>query len=258
MMKRKISELALSRQSQAKRHKAWLGRHDISVKPAAWRPLQYYRNSAKHWPSNLDNQYRLLSGGPGLRFFQPAEDEERWRNWRTWPFWVIGVDLGSDGVSGLHVGQYKFSLCLEGLSGPSHGAARDVDGAIKAVGLFPLALLMVVSFNLPFGPMREDFRYVQLKAHMANCFQRNGPGTSPLYQSLSAPLAEACKAMGYQFSNDRPLDDQVWELLSQRAHFVRQGRRCTMCRFQALTTTMGDRLPWWAIELPTARSRRTT
>lgn len=118
------------------------------------------------------------------------------------------------------------------------------------MGLFPLILLLLVSWNLPFGPWREDYRYRQIKEHMANCYKRNeGPSSCPLFEGMSAKLVQAYEELGEQFSPDRPKEEQVWEWLSQRNHFARQGRRMTLCRFQAVVKGMKERMPCWQFDL---------
>ena len=119
-MKRKLSELQVQRQDQAKRHQAWLGRSNIGTTAASWRPNPMHRVASKHWALCLDNAFRTASGKPGLQFFEPSKTPE-WSDWRKHPFAVLGMDQGSDNVCGLHALQYHDHLNVEGYMDTSHG-----------------------------------------------------------------------------------------------------------------------------------------
>lgn len=159
------------------------------------------------------------------------------------------MDMGSDGISAMHAAQYKWGLAIECFPDPSHGANRDVDGAIRSAGLFPLVLLLLISFNLPFGPFKEDMRHRQLVEHLSNCFKRNTAKNCALFEGMASKLMKAYEALGEQFGEDRSKEEQLWEWMAQKSIFQRQGRRMTLCRFQAVVKGMKERLPMWHFDL---------
>ena len=246
--KRKLSEVQVTRQSQALRHRAWLGRYAGGPSATSWRPNPVFRVAAKHWLDCVDNSFRVTCGKGGLRYFEPR-DPTWLKGWRDHPFGVIAMDQGSDGMTGLHYAQYKLGLCLEGFMDPSHGIHNDVDRAVADVELRPLMLLMVVSMNLPFGPYKEDWRFHQIRDHMKHNFAKNTARTQPLFQALANHIIAAYEALGHFFSEDSEKDVQAWNLLKDRAWFSKQGRRITLCRFLAFISGLKHHLPEWALHL---------
>ena len=207
------------------------------------------RVSAKNWLATLDNSFRVTTGLPGLSYFKAVAGSAVWEDWRQFPRLTVGMDQGPDGMCGLHAAQYHFGLNVEAFMDPSHGCHNDLDRSIQACGLRPLVLLLLVSFNLPFGPMREDYRHLQIKEHMRLCFERQCSHAQPLYVSLAGKIVEAYERMGHEFHDRTSREEQCWELLAARAHFCRQGRKATLCRFLAIVTTLRERLPYWYIDL---------
>ena len=159
------------------RQKAWLTRG--SKKGTAWRPETDHRVATKHWLCNLDNQYRLISQRGGLSFFKADYEKPLWPDWRRQPFCAIGMDFGSDGLSGAHAAGYHFGLNAEPFPDQSHAGNRSVYMGIKGAGLSGLILIGVVSWNLPHGPMQDQLRYRQCKEHMASCYRELTPENCP-------------------------------------------------------------------------------
>lgn len=155
-----------------------------------------HRVAATHWLDSVDNAFRVTVDQGGIAYFLP-DKRPCWMSWETHPYAVIVMDQGSDGVCALRAAQYKFCLCLEGFCDTSHAVHNDVDRAIADVGLRPLMLLMVCSLNLPFGPQKEDIRYLQIKYHMKQCFTKNNASTQPLFQSLAGKVIESIAASGH-------------------------------------------------------------
>lgn len=236
------------RASQCQRHRNWVRRFSAKAKAGSWRPIPWNRQAAKHWLSSLDNQFKSLSV-QGLIHFLPRLQSPPWTDWRRWRVGFVSMDMGGDGVSAIHAAQFKFGLALECYPDPPHGANRDIDGAIKHAGLFPLILLLLVSWNLPSGPFKEDFRHRQIVERMEQCFRRNSPTACPLFEGMCSKKIQDFKDQGYPFSEDALADLQAWELMKARAHFPKQGRRITLCRFQAVVKALKDHNHSWHIEL---------
>lgn len=156
---------------------------------------------------------------------------------------------GGDGVSAIHAAQFKFGLALECYPDPPHGANRDIDIAIKAAGLFPLILLLLASWNRLFGSFKADFRHGQIVGHMEQCVRRSSPTACPFFEGMCSNIIQDFKDQGYPFSEDALADLQAWELMKARADFPKQGRRITLCRFQAVVKTLKDHIHSWHTEL---------
>ena len=74
----------------ATRQRVWLHRKGAKGKrgQAAWRPVKTYRQAAKRFLRNVDNQLRVGSKAAGLRFFKFVEEQPEWAEdvWDLWPF----------------------------------------------------------------------------------------------------------------------------------------------------------------------------
>ena len=221
----------------AKRHRAWVSR--TGKKGAKWRPRKLHRAAACKWLCNLDKQYRFYSGKKGFVHFKPQWGSKLWDNWRTMPRAVIGMDFGSDGLSGLHAGQYRqqWKLSLEGFPDQSHQENRAVYNMLRGVGLYGLVLLYVVSCNVPHGPDCEDLRYRQIKEHTTWLYKNAKPEQVELFMQCLPKLVAALKAMGVEFSSDN-IAQQVWDFMSNRQVFAKQGSKTCMVRFQAVSSML--------------------
>jgi hypothetical protein len=140
------------------RQKSWLHRGKRTGKKfAGWRPRKLHRVATKKFLATTDNQIRVSTTRPGLKWWQydASELQEQFRDWRCFPFIALGMDLGSDNVCGMFAGAYKFGLNWDGVPDNSHGCNKDIDGALRSCDLFDFWLLMVISWNLPFGWSNE-------------------------------------------------------------------------------------------------------
>lgn len=245
--KRSRAAMESGRGDLAARQQAWLSRRSSSS-ISLWRPVKKYRVSAKQWAQQLDNQYRISGDSPGLVKFRFVEGQAPWTDWRRFPFAAIGMDLGSDGCSALHGLQYLFGCCIEGVPDGAHGANRSMVCALKASGLFGLILLWVVSVNLLHGPDREDYRYAQLREHMQLLFERPDPTGVPLFISMAPRIIASLKSTGAEFVSGTSEELQAWQMLRERASFLKEGKRASMCRFGVVAATLKEHLPFWAIE----------
>ena len=157
---------------------AWLKRGSKQDAGESWRPKEQYRLSAKRWACHIDNQLQVTGGVDGLKHFRWLADAEMWKdaNWRQWRHLSISMDLGSDGVAAMHALMFHFLICIWMMPDPSHGCNRDVDLAICHLGLKPFWLLMMVCWNLPFGPDKDHYRFHQLKESHVWIFKKQVQG----------------------------------------------------------------------------------
>ena len=128
-------------QQAGQRHWAWISR--TRKNGATWRPRRLHRAAACNWLANLDKRYSFYTDKPGLVHFKPKWGTPLWDNWRTMPRAVPGLDFGSDGVSGLHAGQFRkgWQLSLEGFPDQSHQGNCAVYNCLKSVGLCGLVVV---------------------------------------------------------------------------------------------------------------------
>jgi len=112
------------------------------------------------------------------------------------------MDLGSDGLAAAHAMMYAERLKLNsGIFGdPAHGSNCDLKGNLRAVFLYQFWLLMMVSWNLPFGCDNDRSRYRQLVECMKAHFKRRPrPEDDPMFLSLEATITKL-----YQLSDRLP------------------------------------------------------
>ena len=220
----------------AARQIGWLGK--IKDGRTTWRPRKVYRISARQWLCNIDNQFGLLMRCAGLSFFLLKSCLPIWQDWRTWPYATIGLDMGSDGLSAMHSVAYFWQLNLEPWPDPSHLANRSVFQCLEAIGLHSLVLVGMVSWNLMFGPDKEDMRYRQLKEHLDWLYENSEPSQVPLFQHLAGYIIDAMLALGYSFTDMANADVEAWDYMRERSRFRRQGKKACLARFQALSATL--------------------
>ena len=107
----------------------------------------------------------------------------------------------------------------------------------------------MISWNLFFGPDKEEFRYHQMKQHLQHLYSTATPATTPLFVELAPRIIEAMVRLNYEFSSDSPKEDQAWKWLAQRAAFLKTGKRAHRARFQSVSATCAANVDYWAIQL---------
>lgn len=189
-----------------------------------WRSAPLHRVSARRWLLNIDAQLRQCTHLGGLGHFVPG-DGPAWANWRDWPHITICCDLGSDGLSAYMALERKWKVSCDLLGDMSHSANRDVINSLKSCSLFSFWLCMLISWNVPFGPHRDDIRYEELRSMLRDTLSSTTPATNVLFGTMVGRLAECYRQLGHTFAEDRPLDLQVWEKLHERMWFTKEGYR---------------------------------
>ena len=173
------------------RQQAWLRRRCGGADPASWRPLKQHRVASKRYLHIMDNQLRVSSPNPGgLSYYFKDDDVPLWsdENWRKWPHLCLGMDQGADGLSAGWAGVYFFKLNLTLVFDPSHGANKDVDLAIKRVGVDDFWRLMMVSWNLPMGPNNDCQRCLAVREAVDSLFKILTPSTFPLFAANQSQI----------------------------------------------------------------------
>ena len=119
----------------------------------------------------------------GLIHFKPAVGGP-WADWRNWPHANNGSDSGSDVLCMSFALAYHFELNWTNHRDFDHGAQRSLIEMLKDCQVHEFFLLMVVSWNLPNGPDKNDVRWCQIltaceqikKKHTARSMVLSGAG----------------------------------------------------------------------------------
>ena len=145
----KIAQKEKAAKESAAREHAWL-RRGAKTSASLWKPKKFHRLQAMRWLCSLDHQFKLITSHKGLVHFKHDGNDPARLDWRTWPFACIGLDLGSDGCSGLHGAMYfdEWVLNVDGMQDHSHGGNRNIYKSLKQCDLYGLVLLGVVGFNV--------------------------------------------------------------------------------------------------------------
>lgn len=235
--------------SEMKRHKAWLQRGEVKGEEKAWRPKTVYRVAARKWADVVDLQLRTSTVVSGLAHFLPNDRLPIWSDWRTWPGLGISKDQGSDGEASFWALSYHFGLNVWQWPDFSHGVNRDIDLTLKHCNLFGFWLCMLISWNLPFGPDRDDLRYCQIRAAMTAYFKHNTSRSAVLFQEMAPMIIQEHEQAGIAYPGDGPVDELCWKFLSSRQHFAKVGRRTNLNRFCGSLETAEFNLPHWTTDL---------
>ena len=148
---------------------------------------------------NLDNQFLGSTEVGGLVFFQIPKSlsSEGWSDWRRWPHFAAAMDLGGDGLSGSNAFEHFFFLCFSRWPDFAHGANRDIDGLLKALGLSGFIICMMVTWNSEFGPDKEHGRRQQRKECLLTYMSMNTPESAVLFKAHHGRLVQCFKRKGY-------------------------------------------------------------
>lgn len=237
----KIAPQQMLVKDAAQRERNWLTR-GAKTSASLWKPKKLHRLQAMKWLCSLDHQFSILTGRKGLVHFKPDLDAPCWQDLRKWPFAALGMDLGSDGCSGVHGAMYypEWKMNMESMQDHSHGANRSIYNSVKSCGLYGLVLLGVVSLNLQFGPDSEDLRHRQIKERMDFHYAHTKPHQAVLFQHLLNKIIEAMISMGYEFqsSGGAERELEVWAWLQERSVFMKQGKTFCMVRFGAVAAAL--------------------
>ena len=75
---------------------------------------------ARRWVWHIDNILRHHTTFGGYDHFKYNDEDSRWHHWSTWPYMFIAMDLGSDGVAGVHWMMGLGDCCLDFAGDESH------------------------------------------------------------------------------------------------------------------------------------------
>lgn len=159
------------------------------------------------------------------------------------------MDLGADGNSGYHALERYWSLNCDMYNDQSHGACCDWDGMLKSVGAKTMWILMVVSWNMPFGPRKGgDLRLHQLRSCLQDFYTSGDATENPLFATHRPGIAKVVRQNGVDLPEVSAQEDEIIEWLKSRAAFGRTGRRVSMCRFLSSVAACVEKTPYWCVD----------
>ena len=168
--KRALESTFGSQSSVAKRQLAWLQKDSGDSKKAVWRPVKFHRVAARKFCVRLDNQIKTSTCRQGLNWFKYDGTRPEWSSWRTWPGVTLCIDLGSDGVCAYHELSRHFDVNVWMFPDQAHSCQRSFIGVLRETKQWELWLLMLVVWNLEFGPRLEESRRAQLRAALGKVY----------------------------------------------------------------------------------------
>eukprot|EP00974_Lingulodinium_polyedra_P049514 4759922-Lingulodinium_polyedra.AAC.1 len=99
---------------------------------------------------------------------------------------------------------------MEPFFATSHGANRDEDLALKRSGIWEWWLLMMLSWNLLYGPHDSFSGMQQISEAMQHLFQSSSMLQNPVCMEMAPMLIRAMEKNGECFMDDRPKEEQMW------------------------------------------------
>jgi hypothetical protein len=170
------------------RHRLWVSRGRREAGTLTWRPVPVHRLNAKKWCCALDNQNRVMSEMGGLVYLQRNDTDLMWKDWRRHPHASVVMDLGSDGLSGSNALMYMFLLSLTRIDDFAHGCNCDIRVMLKAVKYWSFWLLMMVCFNVVWGPDHDEGRLHQTRDTMQHLYETETHISCVLFKSMASDI----------------------------------------------------------------------
>lgn len=144
---------------------------------------------AMHWLVAVDHQLRI-SCGFGLVFFQQPPEVEKRTAATGWPTLSIHLDQGSDGWAAASWMAWFAGICVVVFPDVSHRLWNDVQGALKASGLWGMTLMLQLVYNLDHGPWNSAEWLSKLKMGVQLYMKSTKPQDCPLFNMLLQDIVE--------------------------------------------------------------------
>lgn len=173
-----------------------------------------------------------------------------WGGWREWPGLSICCDLGSDGVSAWHALSYFWEVNAWLFPDESHSCKHSFMQVVKNIGAWPLLLILLVSWNLEFGPRQEEARRSELRLALHRCYLERRPSQCPLFMVLAPRMVQELEENRLaNFARTAPIEEELWEYLKDRNNFGSMGRRVCMARYGAPLDAAAKNRGLWTVQL---------
>jgi hypothetical protein len=245
--KRKREVEVIEKQDMMRRQRAFMQRSKIGSKPATWKPRHIYRASARKWCVAVDGQFQSSSGRLGLQFFKPQDGHLDWQDPFQQPHFAVAMDLGSDGVAGYYGLERRHALNCDLWNDQDHGTNCDWDLLLGVLQSKSLWVLMLVDWNMPYGPRKgDDYRLFQMGALLRKLYETHHTEV-PLYSEFVSDIVACLRRLDQLPGNGAP-EDEAWEWMKFRSLFGKTGKRTTMSRFTGTVYANHKNTPYWPID----------
>lgn len=216
------------------RHRAWLERGRSDAKKgtvAKWRPQKLHRVGTKRLLQQEDNQIRCSTQWDGYSSFVYQPDKEVWadKNLMNWPHITMPRDMGSLNVCGMHALLYHWKLNAAPIWDFGHGAHKDLDVALKAVGKWIFWLMRCLDLNLLHGPDDDDWWWTRVQDFMREWDKKHTETNDAIFQYCAPRMHEQLQSVGIVFEDSS--DAGLRRFCTDRQNFKKKGYRCNMNRF---------------------------
>ena len=198
----------------------------------------------------MDNQISRSTVFRGLGSFIPNDTQGIWenRNWRVWPGVEVARDCGSDGNTGFHALLHHYKMICWDCPDNDHCNQRSFEGGLRDVGSWEMWLLLLISWNLPWGPSDDEYRRNQLDEAMKHFYAINTE-ESPLFHNHCFEIAQDLEEAGiHTFPRERPLEEEVFECVKSQSLLAKTGRRTSNFRFGGTLAAAIFNLPLWGMQ----------
>ena len=236
------------------RHRLWLQSCEAtSAGSNTWRPIRIYRSSTQRWVEKLDNSLQVCTAWKGLRTIQPDWSKPKWHDssWRTWPRGLSTQDKAGDGLSAMSALKFKPSLKLNVIEyfDFAHLACRSLEEGFRSVGLWSFTLLMLVVFNLPHGPEKEEgMRWAQFTETLSDMVAKfEEPSNFELFKAHLHRMAIELRGI-IDFEKFVDQEDAVWEYVKTcERHPIKDSYKVKLGEFMAWPRAAEAFIPVWTL-----------
>ena len=228
------------------RHRQWLLK-----KPGKsnWRPKTLYRAGARRIAEIADNHLRVSTPFGGLGFFRYDSERARWKKASLWPGIGMPLDQCATNVSFMHAMMYRYDLNIWPWWDTDHMVKNNWEVGLKDAHLYEFQLLLLISDNYKFGPIRNDERKWLHQATMAAVYAEKRPEDVALFMALCPNMVQELEGAGVvEFAREQRLEDEVWRFLELRNANSHIGRRVSMCRYGAPVAARLTNQPFWSVD----------
>ena len=196
----------------------------------------------------MDCHARHSINEQGLLFFKYDGEDHAWRCWRQYPCAILAADMGSDGICAMNALARKWDANFEYWPDIGHGCNCDVDVSLVHVGLKPFWVCMCVSWNMPFGKLKDTQENMhQLAEALDFLYNNRTPETTPLFQDRLPGIVACMRRNKVQLSGDQTLEQEVWDKLRERVFHSNDRMRANFGRLCATLHTAAKKSPWWEV-----------
>lgn len=217
-------------QSWKRKADDWLSRSSAGDAEATGEKRTKYRKKSYEWLLGTERQFQAVLAEGWGRFVISDEQFESFDPFR-WPHITVSPDQGSDGVCSLGFLSRAKRINVSVAWDPSHAVWNDFRGALRWSDLHSFQLLLVVVYNMSYGPWSEARWFHEVRQGLREYLRltEGAPDRCPLFCFLAEAIA--CDR---QHSAQEGLQQDVMELhedLRSAACFWQKGDKVSMCRF---------------------------